>query len=195
MAVLLCILSFAGTPVLGGPLVVRDVIQVLGVGQNPVSLRVQNTHTASGILASGIGGSPTGRIDITQGLSSSADSPDNLFSGLSVPQSQEFGIDIADGDEVDGTICDCGETFVAGAGFPKWPLLFLAAIPLLIPHDDDNPEDPTPTPTPTPTPPPTPTPEPATLLLFGSGLAAIGAGIRRRRARQNENHLSETKES
>jgi hypothetical protein len=97
-------------------------------------------------------------------------------------------IDIVDQDEVDGTICDCGEILVAGVGFTKWPFFF-AAIPLiLIPWDDDPEDDPTPTPTPTPpstpTPTPQPVPEPATLLLLGSGLAAVGAGLRRRRAKQ-----------
>ena len=95
--------------------------------------------------------------------------------------------DIEDG-EVEGTICDCGEIFIAGASFPKWPFLFLAAVPLVfIDHDSDEQPTPTPppgsSPTPTSTPTPTPTPEPASLLLFGTGLLAAGAGLRKRHAK------------
>src|SRR6185369_1634619 len=102
--------------------------------------------------------------------------------------------------EVDGTICDCGEILIAGGGFPKWPLAFLAAVPLLfIDKDDDceNCQTPTPTPTPpsTPTPTPTPTPEPASLLLFGTGLVAFGAGLRHRyRKAKLANQIEETEE-
>src|ERR1044072_5921540 len=97
--------------------------------------------------------------------------------------------EIGDG-EVEGTICDCGEIFIAGASFPKWPFLFLAAVPLVfIDRDSDSqptptpPPDSSPTPTPAPTTTPTPTPEPASLLLFGTGLLAAGAGLRRRHAK------------
>ena len=87
--------------------------------------------------------------------------------------------------EVEGTICDCGEILLPGGAFPKWPLLFLAAVPLVFINDcDDCVQTPESTPTPTPPPPtatPTPTPEPASLLLFGTGLVAVGAGLRRRR--------------
>ena len=100
--------------------------------------------------------------------------------------------EISDG-EVEGTICDCGEIFIAGASFPKWPFLFLAAVPLAFIDREEN-EQPTPTPppgsSPTPTPNPTPsprsvteTPEPASLLLFGTGLLAAGAGLRKRYAK------------
>jgi len=92
--------------------------------------------------------------------------------------------DIEDG-EVEGTICDCGEIFIAGASFPKWPFLFLVAVPVVFIDCCDNDETPTPTPPPgsSSTPTPTPTPEPASLLLFGTGLLAAGAGLRKRHAK------------
>lgn len=110
--------------------------------------------------------------------------------GLSVVQDpQKLGVEVIEEAEVEGTICDCGEILIPGGAFPKWPLLFLAAVPLVFINDcDDCAQTPDSTPTPTPPPPtptPTPTPEPASLLLFGTGLVAVGAGLRRRRRNRN----------
>ncbi|MEN3330327.1 MAG: hypothetical protein V7638_5134 [Acidobacteriota bacterium] len=115
-----------------------------------------------------------------------------IFSVVVTGDGKTIGVEEIEDGEVEGTICDCGEIFIAGASFPKWPFLFLAAVPLVfIDRDSDEqptptppPNDsPTPTPTPTPTTTPTPTPEPASLLLFGTGLLAAGAGLRRRYAK------------
>jgi hypothetical protein len=108
-----------------------------------------------------------------------------ISSVIVIAEGSSIGVeDIEDG-EVEGTICDCGEIFIAGGGIPKWPFLFLAAVPVVLIHDcddcDNEQNEPTPTPTPTST--PTPTPEPASLFLFGSGLLAAGAGLRRRYAK------------
>jgi PEP-CTERM motif-containing protein len=124
------------------------------------------------------------------GIGSSDPKLDALLSGFPIVSGNvDLGVDVDDigeDGEVDGTICDCGEIYIAGGGFPKWPLLFLAAVPIaFIPDCDDceqNEPTPTPTPTPpaTPTPTPQPTPEPASLLIFGTGLLAFGAGLRHR---------------
>ena len=123
-----------------------------------------------------------------------------VSSGPIISTSGTIGVDdISEEGEVEGTICDCGEILIAGGGFPKWPLLFLAAVPLAfidIEEDCIDCEQSTPTPTPTPNPsptPPTPTPEPASLLIFGTGLLAVGAGLRRRYTRSKlENQIQKT---
>ncbi|HYE64391.1 MAG TPA: PEP-CTERM sorting domain-containing protein, partial [Pyrinomonadaceae bacterium] len=107
-------------------------------------------------------------------------SPATLISTIAAPQQGgASGLESIDQGDIEGTICDCGELALAGGGFPLWPLLGLAAIPLPFINRDETPES-SPTPTPIPTPTPEPIPEPASLLLFGSGLAALGAGVRRR---------------
>jgi hypothetical protein len=119
---------------------------------------------------------------------------DSLLSGVGFdalaqdPQKQTQGT-------VEVAICDCGDVTIpiAGGGFPKWPLLFLAGIPFLF-INGGNPDVIIPpnvviTPTSLPTPTPTITvaprdvppeiPEPASLLLFFTGVCAVGFRLRK----------------
>ena len=191
IAAILGILLLTGVPVQAGPVIIREVIQVLGHYQNPPELRLRSltqvpSTTVSGstvhsrVSQSGPGDpgtvAPSGTESLLAGVAVSSNDP-------------QRGVEIIDQGDVEGSICDCGEILIPGGGFPKWPLLFLAAIPLFFIDGDDGIDPPTftttPTPqvTPTPTPGETPIPEPASLLLFGSGLAAFGAGLRRRYAK------------
>lgn len=111
-------------------------------------------------------------------------------SGVPAQESSSVRVETIELGDINGTICDCGEIFIPGRGFPKWPLLALGGVPLFF-IPGSNPPSPF-----FPQPPvDNPIPEPTTLLLFGSGLLALGAGVRRRRARVNHpGHASGEKE-
>jgi len=183
VTVLICLLFLMALPALAEPVTIKQVVQTLSTSKGVTDLRINSLLTQD-----------QGQKSSTQQsgpATQSGTKTDSLISGVTTTgQGQRIGVETISEGEVEGTICDCGEIFIAGGGFPKWPFLFLGAIPLaFIDHDcdtcDTTVETPTPTPTPTPpsTPTPTPTPqvpEPASLLLFGTGLAAASAGLRRR---------------
>jgi hypothetical protein len=193
IAATLAILLLSGVPTHAAPVAISQVIQVIGSYQNPPELRLrsvsQNTNSSvdenggpSAVASAAQQSAAGGVVEIADSSTGDAISADTLLSGVAMSADSQGGVDVVDQGDVEGTICDCGEITVAGGGFPKWPLLFLAAIPFFFIHGCDDCE--TPTPPSTPTPPGTPEiPEPASLLLFGSGLAAFGAGLRRKYAR------------
>ena len=193
IAAIISVMLLAGTPASAGPVAIHEVIQVLGGYQNPPGLRLRSVSQA-GAPASGVNGSTQVTSGVRQSLAGrSVDVPDTSTTGLATNNSTDSllsgvavssdapqgGVDVIAQGDLEGTICDCGEITAPG-GIPKWPLLFLAAIPFFFIHGCDDCDKPTGTPTPTP---PDTMPEPASLLLFGSGLAAFGTGLRRRYAR------------
>lgn len=193
IAAILSFMLLAGSPVHAGPVAISEVIQIIGNYQNTPELRLRGSQTGTPVSAQATSsvresaGDDSVSITDTSAASVDPTSADTLLAGVAVAaEDPQGGVEVIDQSEVDGTICDCGEITVPGGGIPKWPLLFLAAIPFFFLHDCDDCdkeckdcEIPTPTPTPTPE----PIPEPASLLLFGSGLAALGTGLRRRYAK------------
>jgi len=167
---------------------INQVVQTLSSYQGPADLKLVNTQDPASKPTNGTpAGGPKGDGPTTAKVSGDTVKLDQILGGASVLQDPgKLGVEVIEEAEVEGTICDCGEILVAGGAFPKWPLLFLTAVPLVFINDcndcDENPvSTPTPTPPSNPTPTPTPTPEPASLLLFGTGLMAVGTGLRRRR--------------
>lgn len=184
------------SPVQAGPIQFGDVVQSFGgvqyAGQNP-DLRLRTVSQSGTSAASGA----------TQG--GSTQGPSSIISGTAVSGSQQGNVQTIEQGDISGTICDCGEIIIPGGGFPLWPLLGLAAIPIPFIHGHEatplatpiippvTPPVTTPTPTPTPTAtPPAPIPEPASLMLLGTGLAALGAGARRRYVRTKLSHGTAT---
>ena len=189
-ALVLITFVFRATTAQAGPVQINQVVQSLTTTQGPANLKL-NTLTQDPKTSSTKSGP---RNDGTVAQVTGAPMIDALLAGFPVVQDpQKLDVEVVEEAEVEGTICDCGDILVAAGGFPKWPLLFLAAVPLAFinQHDCEECNDSTPTPTPTPTPTvtptpsntPTPTPEPASLILLGTGLMAAGAGLRRRRNR------------
>lgn len=169
---------------------INNVVQTLSPAQGPADLKVGAT-TATQDPASKTAKTSTTTNGTVESPVAGA-KPDAAAAGVQVVQDPpQIGVEVIEEAEVEGTICDCGELLLpGGGGFPKWPLLFLTAVPLVFINDCetcDTPPQQNPTPTPPgPTPTPTPqVPEPASLLLLGTGLVAVGAGLRRRRNRKS----------
>lgn len=181
-ALTLIVFLFTAGTVQADSVRIDKVVQTLSRYQGPMGLKVGLTQdpVAGPNKTSAPASGP--RTDGQVAGSGETAKPD---AGLAIVEDpQKLAVEVIEEAEVEGTICDCGEIFIPGGAFPKWPLMFLAAVPLVFINDCDD-CDKTTTSTPTPTPPPTstptPTPEPASLLLFGTGLVAVGAGLRRRR--------------
>ena len=191
LVALVSVFLLTAVPALADTVRINQVVQTLTSSPGSPDLRL-NTLVAQDPGQTGNKGSTpqTGPRNDSQASNQGGAKNDSVLSGVSVSGgATQLGVDLIEEGEVEGTICDCGEILVAGGAFPKWPFLFLGAVPLIFIHDCNDCEQTEPTPTPTPTPPtvPTPTPpgvpEPATLFLFGTGLAAFGAGLRRRYAK------------
>ena len=195
LAVTLSLLLLAAVPAQAGPIQFAEVVHVIGNMQHgtqrqELRLRSVTQEPTTPVSDPASGSLKVASLDST--ASAATVEPLSLIAGTQVPQQQGQGnVEVIEQENIEGTICDCGEIPSAGGGFPKWPLL--ALIPLIcvtgICSGDED------TPTPTPTIPEEPIPEPASLLLFGSGITALAAGVRRRYAKlkadRNETTVTE----
>ena len=186
-AITICLLILSAAPALAEPVRVNQVVQTLSSSQGVPDLRLKTLVAQDPVTTAKNDGQKNGPRSETAPAPSGGIKTESIISGVAiVAGAPPLGVEEFEEAEVDGTICDCGEILVAGGAFPKWPFLFLAAVPLAFINECDSCNDTTPTPTPTPTPNPSPSntptsvPEPASLLLLGSGLIAAGAGLRRR---------------
>lgn len=187
-ALMLGVLLLAAGPAQAGPIAYGDVVSLATVfgsqgGRASVDLRLRSLSQQQGRATSQSPATPATTQDGKPAATTVGDTSGGGTSGVSLtgtevaPQQTQTTVETIQVGEVDGTICDCGDILTPG-GFPLWPLLGLAGIPLFFLPDDNPPEEFLPTPTPTPN---VVVPEPATLLLFGTGLLAAAGGARRRR--------------
>jgi hypothetical protein len=166
-----------GTPVYAVRVETRQITQVITSGYNVPDIRLRALTTDE---------VPRAEVPLVPINDNSQTNFETVvavdFSILSLQQDPQKGIQPT----VETTVCDCADLMIPVAGeFPKWPLLFLAGIPLLFIKggEEELPPIVTPTPplipTPNSVPTPTPTPEPTSLLLLLSGVCAVGLRLRK----------------
>ncbi|HUQ31856.1 MAG TPA: PEP-CTERM sorting domain-containing protein [Pyrinomonadaceae bacterium] len=176
------LLVFAASPAQAGPVAFSEVVHVMGNVQNggqSQELRLRSVSQQEG--STPVNGSVVSSNKSSAAADTSSE-PKSLISTATGGQEgqQQGNVEVVEEGDVTGTVCDCGEIFIPGGGFPAW--LALGGVPLvcvLVDCTPDHHEDCV-GPDCNPCVNCTTVPEPATVFLLGSGLAAIGAKVRRR---------------
>jgi len=202
---ILCIIQLFSFHVHAGPILLNQVQQLQNPNGQIISVRLRYLNNTPEAISDSVAGTPietaNRRCAVKRPDVNFPDTTNSLFTAVPSPTTQQkTAVELIAQDDLEGTICDCGEILIAGGGFPKWPFLFLGAIPFFFLQGSEEQtraattlttpittpiSTATPTPTPTPTPPPAPIPEPSSLLLFGSSLVAVAALLRRRRNKES----------
>jgi hypothetical protein len=187
------LLAFAATPAQAGPVAYSEVVHVMsnvrsGGQSQELRLRSVSQDATSAPISGSV--TSTDKSSDSSTVSAPVAEPTSLISTAPTgfQEGQQGSVEVIEEGDVTGTVCDCGEIFIPGGGFPKW--LALGGIPLICVLIDCNPDEPPP-----PCcdePPPPPIPEPATIFLLGSGLAALGAKARRRYTQSRTNRAVST---
>jgi len=165
------------TPAYADPVATRHITQILTSGYNVPDIRLR-ALSIDDVSHEQVPPSPS-KSNLQRHFETVVATD---LSILSLQQDPQKGIHPT----VETTICDCADLMIPVAGgFPKWPLFFLAGIPLIFIKggEEELPPIVTPTPplipTPNSVPSPTPTPEPTSLLLLLSGVCAVGVRLRK----------------
>jgi hypothetical protein len=199
------LLVCAATAAQAGPVAYSDVVHVMGNVRNggqsqELRLRSISQDGSTTLVNSTVSSS---------GKSSSTDTSSGPISLISttpgLQEGQQGNVEVIEEGEVTGTVCDCGEIFIPGGGFPAW--IALGGVPLVCVLVDCTPDrkeecegpncnpcvGPQCNPCVGPQCNPPEIPEPATIFLLGSGLAALGAKARRRYTQSRTDNADTTK--
>jgi PEP-CTERM motif len=187
------LLVFAAAPAQAGPVAYSDVVHVMGnvrSGGQSQELRLRSISQDS---STPVNGNVVSSHKSSTDTDTSSAEPESLVSLTGgVQEGQQGSVEVIEEGDVTGTVCDCGEIFIPGGGFPKW--LALGGIPLVcVLVDCDGSEEPPPIceeGDPLCNPPQIP--EPATIFLLGSGLVALGAKARRRYTQSKTDNAGST---
>src|SRR6185369_12024679 len=112
VAALLCLLLSTAVPAFADPVKIHQVIQTLSGPTGTPDLRLNN------LISQQDPTTPNSSPQTGPGKNGGTQAPqtDSIISGVTVTGQQSLGVEIVEEAEVEGTICDCGEIYIAGGG-------------------------------------------------------------------------------